>query len=119
MKMLGELRKRKVETEYVRPITRIICDSCKKTLVDEYARVSTHHNLWGNDSHESYEYYDLCFECAIKMFTQYLQQPRKSEQFEYECVRVCVGEEKEMNENGNIDIFDRDEYKLEETKNGN
>ena len=114
MKILGNLKKVKVKSEYVRPVKYVVCDKCKKQLDKKYARISTHHYLWGNDSHESFEYYDLCFECAIKMFSDYLKEPQKSEHFEYECVNTCVGEEIEMDEKGNIDLFERDEYFIEE-----
>ena len=41
------------------------CDCCKDALMierlpDEWHRFSSHHNHWGNDSHESVVYYEVC-----------------------------------------------------------
>ena len=118
MKILGELKTRKVESEYVRPIKQVICDKCGKELTDLYALITTQHSLWGNDSYESYKKYDLCFECCKKLFNDYLEKPNKTETFEYKCVsaNIVVGAEIEMDENGNIYFDDRNEFEIGEFK---
>lgn len=114
MKILGKLKKRKVKSEYVRPIVKMTCDKCGKELIKLYAHVYTDHQLWGNDSVESVEGYDLCFECAKQMFNEYLNDPVHTEHFDYECREVVIGEDIEMDEEGNIDLFKRHEYQLED-----
>ena len=57
----------------------IRCDRCnrllheayddKKTKCLTYFNVSRHHNEWGSDSAESYEYYEVCGDCLPKLFT--------------------------------------------------
>lgn len=48
------------------------CDNCGKVysnrnFPDEWHNFSSHHNEWGNDSIESYEYYDVCSpECYVE-----------------------------------------------------
>ena len=113
MKVLGKLKKRKVESEYVRPVTKIVCDNCGKVINELYGKITTHHDLWGKDSCDSFEYYDLCFECSKQMFDDYLKKPRQTEQFEYECKRTFIGEEIVMDENGGIDIFEEENCILE------
>ena len=49
------------------------CDNCGKvhssnSLPDDWHEFSGHHNSWGNDSCESYEYYMACSpECYAKL----------------------------------------------------
>lgn len=51
------------------------CDVCKKEItVNSYWELTTHHNDWGNDSIESYEYFDVCSkDCMRKKFEEYLK----------------------------------------------
>lgn len=61
------------------------CDICGKEIpptviphiygepVYDYYEITTHHNDWGNDSVESYEYFDACSpECANKLCEKYI-----------------------------------------------
>lgn len=59
------------------------CDVCGKDIpptksyfigeATPYYRITTHHNDWGNDSIESYEYKDACSpECALKICEEYI-----------------------------------------------
>ena len=72
-----------------------VCDGCGRKLeytdfvphihpdniihVYDYYRVSTHHHDWGNDSCESYEYYDFCcVECLTKFVQDFWIERRKT-----------------------------------------
>lgn len=59
------------------------CDVCGKDIppasksfpreLTPYYKIKTHHNDWGNDSIESYEYKDACSpECALKICQEYI-----------------------------------------------
>ena len=71
------------------------CDICGKTLMPvdkdklpshykdrdiyDYYRITTHHHDWGNDSIESYEYFDCCcIDCALKFIARYWDGCTKS-----------------------------------------
>lgn len=54
------------------------CDNCGKVhngqFPDEWHHFSSHHNEWGNDSIDSYEYYDVCSpECYVKKLTEVVE----------------------------------------------
>ena len=50
------------------------CDVCNKEIKGSYWQLTTHHNDWGNDSIESYEYFDVCSkECMREKFEEYLE----------------------------------------------
>lgn len=74
-------RKKVVHEEIEEVIVGRVCDICKKKIepekhygVYDYFKITTHHHDWGNDSIESYEYYDACSpECAIHFANNYLQ----------------------------------------------
>lgn len=53
-----------------------VCDVCRKKIeTNSYWELTTHHNDWGNDSNESYEYFDVCSkECLRKKFEEYIEQ---------------------------------------------
>lgn len=80
----------------------IICDICKKTIREEndyksefrtkmshFYEVSTHHNDWGNDSIESYQYYDICSEeCLFKFLKKYFDGQDATLCCEIEEIRI-------------------------------
>ena len=52
------------------------CDVCGKEIEsrESYWSLTTHHYDWGNDSCESYEYFDICSkDCMRKKFEEYLE----------------------------------------------
>lgn len=55
------------------------CDNCGKEtkadrLPDEWHNFSSHHNEWGNDSCDSYEYYHVCSpKCYIEKLTDVVE----------------------------------------------
>ena len=53
-----------------------VCDVCRKKIeTNSYWELTTHHNDCGNDSNESYEYFDVCSkECLRKKFEEYIEQ---------------------------------------------
>jgi len=63
--------------------TKVYCDVCGKEITrdnkDAGYDVQTHHSDWGNDSVDSFEYFDLCsIECLTKHMNEY---------FNDECIR--------------------------------
>ena len=51
----------------------VILDRCGEPGYDYY-EVKTHHNDWGNDSVDSYEYFDACSpDCAYKLWEEYIR----------------------------------------------
>jgi len=78
-----------------------ICDNCGKEITISrktglgnqynYFLITTHHHDWGNDSIESYEYYDACCPtCALEMAEKYLvnaYSDRNTKEIEIEHVR--------------------------------
>jgi len=93
--------KRKVVTTIVEkevPV-EIICDGCHKMLDgvnvgrgdgfknhDEmYYHVTRHHEDWGNDSYESYEYSDYCPKCLHQALDEYMKDLSFTKHMEIEC----------------------------------
>jgi hypothetical protein len=67
------------------------CDVCQKEIkTHSYWELTTHHNDWGNDSCESYEYFDVCSkECLRQKFDEYVKKSdnkHNSEFFEVERI---------------------------------
>ena len=77
---------KKEEIKQVKKIENgVICDVCNKKIREEedyksayrtkmshFYEVTTHHNDWGNDSIDSYEYKDICSEeCLITFLKKY------------------------------------------------
>lgn len=67
-------------------ITKAIkCDVCHKEILGKYWQLTTHHNGWGNDSIDSYEYFDLCSrECINKKLDEYIKACKNSYTQEFE-----------------------------------
>ena len=69
------VKEKKLVTECREVTLSVKCDVCGKMhqgsdLPDEWHSFSHHHNHWGNDSYESYEYHDVCSpECYWKRFS--------------------------------------------------
>ena len=115
MKILGKVKKKTVVTETVRPVKKVVCDKCGKELTNLYARVSTSHQLWGNDSHESIEFHDYCFECVKKVFEEYIKDAEITENFEYEVVSADTAKEEEIEVRDDGELFFGERgYKIEE-----
>lgn len=70
-------------------IQEIVCDECKKLLDNRkltsrhkrtkvpYFHVLTHYSDWGNDSIDSLKEFDLCQECLVNKFNEYLEQAKE------------------------------------------
>ena len=81
MKIETKQETTKVVVESV--ITGRKCDICGKDIlpiniysVDQYNYflITTHHHDWGNDSVDSYEYYDVCSpECVMAFANKYIR----------------------------------------------
>lgn len=118
MKYLGEVFEKVVQkvrkTEYMR------CDKCHKKILprQEFVYVKTHHNDWGNDSVDSFEYYDLCHECAKEFVNDYVSKLSGTECIEIENSRFfteTVEEKSEliMYENG-FSFKENDKFESED-----
>lgn len=76
---------KKIIKETVEKVTTgRICDCCKNKIMPkvqnwnskiyDFFLITTHHSDWGNDSVDTWKYYDACsVECALKMAEKYLQ----------------------------------------------
>lgn len=63
------IRTEKFEVEQIHVVkaTRT-CDICHKKIKKDYWKICRHHGDWGNDSVDSYEYWDVCSEeCAKEL----------------------------------------------------
>lgn len=66
-------------TREVNKVTHLKCDVCGKIFTGPYWIANVHHNDWGNDSVDSYEYYDLCSSvCVRNIFEKYMVDCRDS-----------------------------------------
>lgn len=71
-----EIRDKKEVTEIKEVTIGYKCDVCgnvidTKNFPDEWHMFSSNHNEWGNDSIDSYEYYQVCSpECYVKKFIE-------------------------------------------------
>ena len=74
-------------------IKGVVCDVCKRKIVGQYWRLSTHHYDWGNDSCESYEDFDLCNpECISVMLNKYYERCKRSDTQVFELEQDFVRE---------------------------
>ena len=76
-------KKEKVcKMEYTTMVTEIKCDVCKKVIPPKSTiwYLTTHHHDWGNDSIDSFEYFDLCSkECVDKKYEEYFKECESSD----------------------------------------
>ena len=117
MKIVGDTIKKDVVTKAVRTVVGVECDLCKKSIVGLYAHVMTQHSRWGNDSCDSTEHHDYCFECVKKVFDSYTFTPDVTDEFVYyvEDTNDSVNEEYvEVKPDGSfITLEDTYSYKVE------
>ena len=86
------------------------CDVCGKDIPPtvtsrkcyDYYEVTTHHNDWGNDSVDSYDYFDACSpDCAHKLWEEYIRNSagtRNTMCFEIEHKNYWTLKDKEVTE---------------------
>ena len=105
---------KKIIKETVEKVTTgRICDCCKNKIIPkgedwngkiyDFFLITTHHIDWGNDSVDSWDYYDACsVECALKMTEKYLQSRtgfRNTGEIEIEHVnRLEDGSDRDYNQ---------------------
>lgn len=91
----------------------LICDKCKKEILNEedykepsknfilvnkvYYYITTHHNDWGNDSVDSYEYSDICEDCLVDFVKEYFKSANGTEQCEIERIGRTYRESRKEN----------------------
>lgn len=61
----------------------IKCNVCGKAIDGKFWTLATSHRDWGNDSIESFEYFDLCSHKCIQ---------EKLKEYYYECEVSCTQE---------------------------
>lgn len=92
------------------------CDVCGKEIlptaiphkygepVYDYYEVTTHHNDWGNDSVDSYGYFDACSpDCAYKLWEEYIHESagtRNSKCIKVEHINYWTRKDTEWSEDG-------------------
>ena len=79
-----------------RKVEGIQCECCNKIIKADgsyqtkqqrrYFRVLTGHHDWGNDSHESMKFHDICTGCITKYVVTYLDRAKGSEYIEIETM---------------------------------
>ena len=88
MKYLGEEKQVQIVNE--RQVEYIRCDRCNKKIIpckykedqNQYVRIHTYHNDWGNDSIDSHEYHDYCMKCAKEVVSEYIEKMDGTEELE-------------------------------------
>jgi len=72
-------------------VTGVKCDVCGKEYENEDFSISFHHDEWGNDSIDSYEYFDTCsFNCFIKKIKEIIKEQGKYETLMINDMKVIV-----------------------------
>ena len=92
MKYLGEEKQVEIKTVSERQIEYMRCDKCGKKITpykykekqNQFVRIHTYHNDWGNDSIDSHEYHDYCVECAKEVVAEYISEMNGTEELELE-----------------------------------
>lgn len=86
MAEITELIEEKVRREKV---TSRVCDICAKTVdPSNYFRITTSHMDWGNDSCDSYDYYDACCpECLLEFTESYVKQAYE-DKYNTRCIKI-------------------------------
>lgn len=78
-----EIKEKKEVTEVKEVTVGHKCDNCGKVVnkvnfPDEWHSFSSQHREWGNDSCDSFEYYEVCSpECYIDKFTKIVEVEMK------------------------------------------
>ena len=100
MKYLGEETTREVVKQTVRKVEYIRCDKCEKKIIpakyreekNNYIRIHTWHNDWGNDSIDSHYRNDYCKDCAKEVIAEYISNAKGTEELEFEHKRFWGNE---------------------------
>jgi hypothetical protein len=76
-------------TKKVEVLKTIKCDSCERDINELdtafYYEVTTHHNLWGNDSIDSFEHLEFCsYDCLLKDMSRYFSDADVTYAYEIE-----------------------------------
>lgn len=103
MKYLGNEIQVEVKTKTIRKVMYIRCDKCGKKILpgqyrsdaNQYVRIHTWHNDWGNDSVESHRHGDYCKECARFFVSTYIDKMDGTEELELENKYLWSGEVRE------------------------
>lgn len=115
MKLLGKIVKQEKIVQTLRPVLKMVCDRCGEELTNEFAAVSISHRRWGNDSWESLEHKEFCFDCVKDFFAEYVSTHDITDRFEYEVLPVKPELSAiEVREDGTLFISDTGDYKIEE-----
>ena len=96
-----KIQEQQIVTENILATVAIKCDVCgnihkDKYLPDDWHQISMHHNHWGNDSSESYEYFDVCSpDCYWKKIKECVSEyegftDAKIDDFEIEFIRKLI-----------------------------
>lgn len=86
---MAEIIENVEETVRREKVTSRVCDVCYKTVDPEnYFRITTSHCDWGNDSVDSYEFYDACCpECLLEFTESYVKQAYE-DKYNTRCIEI-------------------------------
>lgn len=71
---------------------KIITPSPVRSLRNQYYKVTTGHNDWGNDSYESVECKDMCRDCVPSFVAEYVKKSNGTEYLEMELNHLWMNE---------------------------
>lgn len=77
----------------IKTVNHVECDVCKKHVGKRYFNVVTGHHDWGNDSHESIQYRDICGTCLSKFVSDYFSKATGTEYMDIETAYEYDGAE--------------------------
>ena len=83
-------------THEVKTVKALKCDICGKEFTGKYWALFIYHHDWGNDSIESYEYYDFCSEnCVRNALEEYLEECKHRDTLNFELSQKFFEEHRE------------------------
>jgi hypothetical protein len=87
-----KLYKTVVRTTEIKVLDSVSCNICKSPIIkgQKHFTVTTSHSDWGNDSHESAQYKDICSDaCASVEFNRYLHSDQITKKIKFEQTDEC------------------------------
>jgi len=83
--MMSAIKETRQVTKEVEVTIGITCDVCGKAIKGDYWTLRTSHNDWGNDSVDSFKYFDLCSrKCVCQKLKDYFIDCKESNTQEFQ-----------------------------------
>lgn len=81
---MSAIKETRQVTKKVEVTIGITCDVCGKAIKGDYWTLRTSHNDWGNDSVDSFKYFDLCSrKCVCQKLEDYFIDCKESNTQEF------------------------------------